>query len=252
MIGSSSKPSPDCWESSVARAIAEPLVPRLIAMLGLRGCWFEPFPFDVQLPRIESGRIVLPPDEPGVRSWALDMGVELPVRYSGLTLGRYVLVAASPTTGVDFSPASRAEALSMVAPVGSLIAAAMVAESERPATSWNAAPPAVDTALSGGGRPVVGSAGTGTRSHPTNVCAAHASDGATGPPVTTRAREREMSVRSMARPTNIRKPPASVSDARSSQIGDDPKRRGTLPWTCEVGIDVRGARHRTASLRRPW
>ena len=45
------------------------------------------------------------------------------------------------TTGVDFSPASRAEAISMIAPVGSLVATAMIAESEGPAPSWNAAPP---------------------------------------------------------------------------------------------------------------
>src|SRR4029077_2664586 len=92
MFGSSSKPSPDCWEPTVGGAAAEPLVPRLIAMFGLRTCWFESFPFDVQLPRIEPGRIVLPADEPGVPSWSFDIGVELPVRCSGLTLGRYVLV----------------------------------------------------------------------------------------------------------------------------------------------------------------
>lgn len=130
MIGSSSKPSPDCWEPPVGGAVAEPLVPRLIAMFGLRACWFEPFPFDVQLPRIEPGRIVLPADEPGVPSWSFDMGVELPVRYLGLTLGRYVLVPASPTTGVEFSPGRRAEAMSMVAPLGCSIAAAMIGESE--------------------------------------------------------------------------------------------------------------------------
>ena len=122
MFGSSSEPAAEYWEPPVAGAIAEPLVPRLIAMFGLRACWFESFPFDVQLPRIEPGRIVLAADEPGIASWSLDLGVELPVRFCGLTIGRYVLVPASPTTGVDFSPTRRAEALSMVAPVGSLIA----------------------------------------------------------------------------------------------------------------------------------
>ncbi|MGZ4115388.1 MAG: amino acid kinase family protein, partial [Actinomycetota bacterium] len=39
--------------------IAEPYVPRLIALLGLRACWYESFPFGVQLPRIEPGRVVL-------------------------------------------------------------------------------------------------------------------------------------------------------------------------------------------------
>jgi hypothetical protein len=140
MFGSSSEPAPDCWEPPVGGSIAEPFVPRLIVLFGLRACWFESFPFDVQLPRIEPGRIVLPADEPGVTSWSLDMGVELPVRYCGLTLGRYVLVSASPTTGVDFSPASRAEAISMVVPVGALIAEAMIAESEGTAATWSAAP----------------------------------------------------------------------------------------------------------------
>jgi hypothetical protein len=132
MFRSSSRSAPDCRESSIGGSIAEPFVPRLIAMLGLRACWFEPFPFDVQLPRIERGRIVLPADEPGISSWSLELGVELPLRHRALTVGRFVLVPLSPTTGVDFSPASRAGAIEMVAPVGSLIAAAMVAESEAP------------------------------------------------------------------------------------------------------------------------
>ena len=169
MFGSLSEPAPQCWEPPFGGAIAEPLVPRLIAMFGLRACWFESFPFDVQLPRIEPGRIVLPVDEPGTSSWSLDLGVELPVRHSGLTIGRYVLVPAAATTGVDFSPASRAEALSMVAPVGSVIAAAMIAESEGTATSVST-PPTADAAFSGGGRPLARSAGqgpvhTGTRTH---------------------------------------------------------------------------------------
>jgi hypothetical protein len=132
MFGSSSESAPDCWESPIGGSIAEPFVPWLIAMLGLRACWFEPFPFDVQLPRIEPGRIVLPADEPGISSWSLELGVELPLRHRALTVGRFVLVPPSPTTGVDFSPARRDAAMAMVAQVGSLIAAAMVAESEEP------------------------------------------------------------------------------------------------------------------------
>src|SRR5438445_13609558 len=89
MFGSSSEPVAEYWEPPVGGAIAEPLVPRLIAMFGLRACWFESFPFDVQLPRIEPGRIVLGADEPGTSSWSLDLGVELPVRHCGLTIGRY-------------------------------------------------------------------------------------------------------------------------------------------------------------------
>ena len=127
MSGSSPGPAPECWEPPVGGAIAEPLVPRLIVLFGLRECRFESFPFDVQLPRIEPGRIVLPSDEPGISPWSL-AGVELPVRFRDLTLGRYVLVPASPTTGVHFSPERRAEAISMVAPIGALIAEAMIGE----------------------------------------------------------------------------------------------------------------------------
>jgi hypothetical protein len=120
------------WEPPTGGSIADPYVPRLIALLGLRACWYESFPFDAQLPRIEPGRIVLPADEPGVAPWCVDLGVELPVRHCGLTVGRYVLIAASPTTGVDFSPSLRADAIAMTASVGSRIAAAMICENAEP------------------------------------------------------------------------------------------------------------------------
>ena len=103
-------------------------MPRLIALLGLRVCWFESFPFDGQLPRIEPGRIVLPPDEPGVSAWAGEAAVELPVRHQGLTLGRFVLVPAAPTCGISLSPAARADAIAMSEGVGARIAAAIVGD----------------------------------------------------------------------------------------------------------------------------
>jgi len=120
------------WEPPTGGSIAEPFVPRLIALFGLRACWYESFPFDVQLPRIEPGRIVLPADEPGLVPWSLDLGVELPVRHGLLTVGRYVLVPASRTTGVHLTPARRTEAIALVSPVGSLVAAAMLAEHATP------------------------------------------------------------------------------------------------------------------------
>jgi hypothetical protein len=126
MFGTSSEPG--FWELPAAEPIVQATASRLVAMFGLRACYFEPFPFDVQLPRIEPGRIVLPADEPGVVSWSKDVGVELPVRNSGLTIGRFVLVPELPTTGVGFSPSDRVAALSMAARVGGLIAAAMLAE----------------------------------------------------------------------------------------------------------------------------
>ncbi len=114
-------------------------MPRLIAMFRLHSCWFESFPFDVQLPRIEPGRIVLPADEPGVASWSGEAGIELPVRHGGLTLGRFVLVPVSPTTGVGFSVTARDEAMSISASVGARIASAVVAESDDSPVRWNAA-----------------------------------------------------------------------------------------------------------------
>jgi hypothetical protein len=119
-------PGVDRWEPPLGGAIAEPNVPALIVMFGLRACWYESFPFDAQLPRIEPGRIVLPCDEPGVAGAAGDVGVELPVRYRGLTLGRFVLVPASPTCGVAFSAASRAEGLALADSVGQRIATAII------------------------------------------------------------------------------------------------------------------------------
>ena len=99
---------------------------QLTVLLDLRGCRFEPFPFDVQLPRIEPGRIVLPAEEPGVEPWTLDNGVELPVRFRGLTLGRYVLLPRTRTAGVALSSSARAAAIALAAEVGAPIAAAML------------------------------------------------------------------------------------------------------------------------------
>jgi hypothetical protein len=100
---------------------------RLCEMFGLRDCRYEPFPFDVQLPRIEEGRVVLPSAEPGAASWQLDAGVELPVRAGDLLLGRFVLVASAPTSGVRFSPAQRAEAIDLAARVAPTIIDAILA-----------------------------------------------------------------------------------------------------------------------------
>ena len=101
---------------------------RLVSRLGLRACWYEPFPFAALMPRIEVGRIVLQPSEPGVAPWAFGGGVELPVRFAGLTLGRFVLVPTRRTTGVTFSPSERAEAIGWAEGVGSVLAAAMLDE----------------------------------------------------------------------------------------------------------------------------
>ncbi|HYL50885.1 MAG TPA: hypothetical protein VEZ15_02860 [Acidimicrobiia bacterium] len=112
----------------LAQSILEDTEARLVRMFALRACWFEPFPFDAQLPRIEPGRIVLPGAEPGVEPWSCDKGGELPVRSNGLPVGRFVLVPATPTTGVVFSHVVRAEAIAMVDVVGQGIGAALLAE----------------------------------------------------------------------------------------------------------------------------
>jgi hypothetical protein len=123
-----SSSQPFLSESLAIEAIVDVIATRLVAMFGLRACWFEPFPFDAQLPRIEPGRIVLPGDEPGVETWSHGTGVELPVRHGDLTMGRFVLIPEVATTGVIFSPTTRAEAIATANRVGALIAAAMIAE----------------------------------------------------------------------------------------------------------------------------
>ncbi len=95
------------------------------ARLGLRACWFEPFPFDALLPRIEPGRIMIPAAEPGTRpytSWQSTHGVELPVRYGALTLGRFVLVPHVSTCGVALPPESREDAIAVARLVGDELA----------------------------------------------------------------------------------------------------------------------------------
>ena len=111
-----------------SESVIEATATRLIEMFGLQACWFDPFPFDAQLPRIEEGRIVLPAPEPGVVPWAYGLGIELPVRFGDLTVGRFVLVPESPTTGVGFAPARRSEAISMADAIGLELATALLNE----------------------------------------------------------------------------------------------------------------------------
>jgi hypothetical protein len=97
----------------------------IAVLLDLRACWFELFPFDTQLPRIERGRIVLPVPEPGVAPWS-DGGVELPVVANGLNVGRFVLEPAAATVGVVFSPSARDRAIAMAGQLGAPVAAALI------------------------------------------------------------------------------------------------------------------------------
>jgi hypothetical protein len=100
----------------------------LIQLFDLRDCWFEPFPFEVQLPRIEPGRIVLPASEPGVRDWRFGGGIELPVRAHGLTLGRFILLPPEDTCGVALGANDRATAIDVVEAIAPTIADAVLAE----------------------------------------------------------------------------------------------------------------------------
>lgn len=97
----------------------------LAGLLDLQACWFEPFPFDALLARIEQGRIVVPAAEPGVAPCS-GLGVELPVRANGLTLGRYVLIPAVRGTGVMFPPTARDQAIVLATQSGQLLAAALI------------------------------------------------------------------------------------------------------------------------------
>jgi len=107
------------------RDLVRQFAAELTARFELRACWFEPFPFDRLLPRIEPGRIVVPAAEPGAQSfteWLPTHGVELPVRYGALTLGRYVLVPRVCTCGVALAAASRKHAFAGARLVGEELA----------------------------------------------------------------------------------------------------------------------------------
>jgi len=94
---------------------------RIKTLLGLRACWFESFPFERTLPCLERDRVVLPSAEPGARSyakWRPGHGVELPVEYRGLTLGRFVLVPDGPTCGVAIPPTARGYAIDVARRAG--------------------------------------------------------------------------------------------------------------------------------------
>jgi len=97
----------------------------IAALLDLRACWFEPFPFDTLLPRIEHGRIVLPVAEPGLAPCSR-IGVELPVRMNELTLGRFVLIPPKPSVGVVFAPSARDRAVRLAEQTGPPLAAALL------------------------------------------------------------------------------------------------------------------------------
>jgi hypothetical protein len=117
---------PEFREATHSDAVVDTASSYLISRLGLVACWFESFPFDAQMARIEAGRIVLPAAEPGVAPWAFGGGVELPVRFAGLTLGRFVLVPTGRSSGVIISPSERAEAIAWADAVGHVVAAAIL------------------------------------------------------------------------------------------------------------------------------
>jgi len=119
-----SRPSQSPSYGSLVDAVATEFRSRF----GLIDCWYEPFPFDRQLPRIEPGRIVLPGAEPGIDSWNIGTGIELPVRWGNLPLGRFVLVPASPTTVVGLSPTDRTHATAIATEVAPTIAAALAVD----------------------------------------------------------------------------------------------------------------------------
>ena len=98
----------------------------LAALLDLRACWFEVFPFDPPLPRIEAGRIALPDDEPGLPAVSY-AGIELPIQLSGLTLGRIVLLPTAQSVAEVFAPSARERAIELAAELAAPVAAALTA-----------------------------------------------------------------------------------------------------------------------------
>jgi hypothetical protein len=116
----------DLGESLTSDIAVETARDVLSAQLDLAQCSFEPWPFDALLPRIERGRIVLPADVVGARSygaWRAEDGIELPVRVQELQLGRFVLVARAATTGVAVSISSRDRALDIAERCATALAA---------------------------------------------------------------------------------------------------------------------------------
>lgn len=93
----------------------------LVEVLDLNACTFEPFPWDAQLPRIESDRIVMPAEEPAIGPCRLDEGIELPVRWQGLPLGRFVLIPRMRTVGVALAPSAREKAIRLAGEFGAAV-----------------------------------------------------------------------------------------------------------------------------------
>src|SRR5262249_17911190 len=95
-----------------------PTIDRLTELLALADCWFEPWPYDRQLPTLAPGRVILPADEPGTigySEWRSTDGVGLPVVQAGLEVGRFVLLPRIPSVGIAWSPELRERALEFVA-----------------------------------------------------------------------------------------------------------------------------------------
>ena len=111
-------PGPSGLEQQFARTLRE-----LAALFDLRACWFELFPFDTALPRLEAGRLSVAADEPGVP--VSHAGIELPVRLNGLTLGRIVLFPRAQSVGVVFTPTARDRAIAMADELAAPVAAAL-------------------------------------------------------------------------------------------------------------------------------
>jgi len=116
-------------------ARVESFAARIKLRLGLRACWFEAFPFERLLPRLERDRVVLPAACPGARpyrEWQPGHGIELPVRYRSLLLGRFVLVPARPTCGVAIPSGLRPDAIEIARYAGVAMARNWIASDRRP------------------------------------------------------------------------------------------------------------------------
>ena len=78
---------------------------------------------------------MLPADEPGARpysDWRPSDGIELPVRYGSLLLGRFVLVPNTATCGVAIPSAARTDAIYLAQRAGDELARSWTSQHSAP------------------------------------------------------------------------------------------------------------------------
>jgi hypothetical protein len=92
----------------------------LLDLLDLNDCEFERPPFFDALPRLSHSGLTIPPMLGADAKTATDRStrIELPIWAEGLEIGRFVLVLADDSTGLEFDPAARTSALALADQLG--------------------------------------------------------------------------------------------------------------------------------------